>query len=232
VAPSNVVIVKPHVPGAPEELSDLPYAHLLQPHEGGRGLEVEARYDTVHFDRLDFEDDDAAGASFLECAITDSSLTGVGLRRARLNDVWLAGDRFVGTQLAESGWQDVVAGSCVLAGVEAFGAVLRRVVFRRCKFDSVNLRAAELHDVVFEDCVLRDVDLGGAKLNGVSFPGSALERIRLGKAVLKRTDLRGATVLDLAEGYESLRGAVIDTGQLMELAPALALTLGITVKDR
>jgi uncharacterized protein YjbI with pentapeptide repeats len=76
------------------------------------------------------------------------------------------------------------------------------------------------------------VDLGGAKLNGVSFPGSALERIRLGKAVLKRTDLRGATVLDLAEGYESLRGAVIDTGQLLELAPALAVTLGITVKDR
>lgn len=227
MAPPNVVTVTVKTPG---ELSDLPYADLLQPHEGG-GLAIEARYDTVHFDRADFEDEDAGGASFLECAITDSSFSGVNLRRARLNDVWLSGDRFVAVRLAESSWQDVTAGSCVLAGVEAFGAVLRRVVFRSCKLDSVNLRAAALHEVVFEDCVLRDVDLGGAKLNGVSFPGSALERIRLGKAVLKRTDLRGATVLDIAEGYESLGGAVIDTGQLLELAPALAANLGITVKD-
>lgn len=225
-----MVIVNPRPSRIPEELGDLPYADLLQPHEGG-GLAVEARYDTVHFDRLRFEDDEAAGAHFLECAITDSSFTGVSLRRARLNDVFLRGDRFVGTRLAESDWLDTTADGCVLAGVEAFGSVLRRVVFRRCKFDSVNLRGAALYDVVFEDCVLRDVDLGGAKLDGVTFPGSALERIRLGGAVLKRTDLRGATRLDLADGYESLRGAVIGTGQLLELAPALAATVGITVKD-
>jgi hypothetical protein len=59
-----------------------------------------------------------------------------------------------------------------------------------------------------------------------------VERIRLGRATLKRADLRGATLLDLADGYESLRGAVISTGQLLELAPALAATIGITVKDR
>ncbi len=230
MAGPSLVIVTSKLPGTPEELSDLPYAELLQPHEGG-GLALEVRYDTVHFDRLDFEDDDAAGAAFLECAITDSSFTGVSLRRARLNDVWLRGDRFVGTRFAESDWLDVTADSCVLAGVEAFGAVLRRVVFRRCKFDSVNLRAAELYDVVFEDCVLWDADLGGAKLDGVTFPGTAVERIRLGRATLKRADLRGATRLDLADGYESLRGAVISTGQLLELAPALAATIGITVKD-
>jgi uncharacterized protein YjbI with pentapeptide repeats len=143
-----------------------------------------------------------------------------------------AGDRFVGTSLAETNWLDSCADSCVLAGVEAFGAVLRRVVFRRCKFDSVNLRTVELRDVVFEDCVLRDVDFGAAKLTDVAFPGSSLERIRLGRAALKRADLRGTTALDLADGYYALRGAIIGTEQLMALAPALADALGITVLDR
>jgi uncharacterized protein YjbI with pentapeptide repeats len=86
-----------------------------------------------------------------------------------------------------------------------------------------------LREVTFEDCVLRDVDFGGAKLTDVSFPGSSLERLRLGQATLKNMDLRGAVKLDLADGYDSLRGAIIGTDQLLELAPALASTLGITV---
>lgn len=59
-----------------------------------------------------------------------------------------------------------------------------------------------------------------------------MEQARFGRAELKRTDLRGAVGIDLADGYESLRGAVISSGQLLDLAPALAQTLGITVKDR
>lgn len=215
---------------APQSLSELPYAQALEPF-GGSGLGVEERYDTVHFDGLTLGEQDAGGAVFLECAITDTVLEGGSLRRARFNEVWLQGDRFVGASAAETNWMDVTADSCVLAGVEAFGAMLRRVVFRRCKFDSVNLRAARLHEVVFEDCVLRDVDLGGARLRDVSFPGTALERLRLGRAELDATDLRGATRLDLADGHDSLRGAVIGSAQLLDLAPALAAALGIVVRD-
>jgi uncharacterized protein YjbI with pentapeptide repeats len=80
--------------------------------------------------------------------------------------------------------------------------------------------------------VLRDVDFGEAKLDGVTFAGSRLERARFGRATLKKADFRGAVTIDLADGYESLSGAVIDTGQLLDLAPALAQALGITVKDR
>ncbi|MCM2421592.1 pentapeptide repeat-containing protein [Streptomyces sp. RKAG293] len=214
----------------PEELADLPYADLLRPHEGG--LEVDERYDTVHFDRLTFEDEKASGVHFLECAITDCGFTGTPLRGARFNDVWAHATRFTGTALAESSWLDTAFTACALAGIEAYGSVLRRVVFRQCKFDSVNLRATTLHDVVFEDCVLRDVDLGGAKLTGVSFPGTRLERVHLARATLKKTDLRGATTLELADGHESLKGALITTLQLFDLAPALAQTLGITVKDK
>jgi hypothetical protein len=43
-------------------------------------------------------------------------------------------------------------------------------------------------------------------------------------------DLRGAE-LGISGGYESLRGATIDSVQLVALAPLLARHLGITVTD-
>ena len=43
-------------------------------------------------------------------------------------------------------------------------------------------------------------------------------------------DLRGAA-LGITAGYDALRGATIDSLQLMALAPLLAHHLGITVKD-
>ncbi|NUR02421.1 MAG: pentapeptide repeat-containing protein [Streptomyces sp.] len=222
----------------PEELSALPYAGLLRPYDGP--LESEGDYDTVHFDHRTYEpagpgDSGAprgAGSRFLESALTDCVLDHADLRASRFNDVWISATRFTGASLADSDWLDSALLACSLAGVEAFGSVLRRVTFRRCKLDSVNLRSARLHDVVFEDCVLREVDFAGARLESVSFPGTRLERARLGRATLKKTDLRGATVLDLADGHEALRGALITSAQLLDLAPALAHALGITVKDR
>ena len=211
----------------PAELSDLPFAELLRRHEGR--LWAEERYDTVHFDQLAFSGERAPDARFLECAVTGVLFEGGDLRGARLNDVWLRGTRFLGTGLVRTAWLDCAAVGCALAGTEMFGARLGRVVFRDCKFESVNLRTADLDDVVFEDCVLRDVDLGGARLTRVSFPGSALERTRLAGASLDRVDLRGATALNLADGCEALRGAVIGTTQLLDLAPDLARALGITV---
>lgn len=214
----------------PASFSDLPFADLLQPH-GDDAPRSGERYDTVHFDGTAFRAAEALGARFLECALTDCAFTDGTLRGSGLMEVYVSGTRFVGTSLAETDWQDATADSCVLAGVEAFGARVRRTVFRRCKFDSVNLRAAVLRDVVFEDCVLRDADFGGAKLTDVSFPGTALHRVRLGGSTLTHVDLRGASVLDLADGHEALRGATITPVQLLDLAPALAAAVGLHVAD-
>ncbi len=132
--------------------------------------------------------------------------------------------------LAETGWQDVTLTGCALAGVQAFSASMRRVTFRNCKLDSVNLRSAALTDVTFEDCLLPDADFGGATLLRVSFGGCTLARADFAKVRCTEVDLRGAA-LGITAGYESLRGATIDSGQLIELAPLLARHLGIVVSD-
>ncbi|GAA2745620.1 pentapeptide repeat-containing protein [Kitasatospora cinereorecta] len=212
------------------QLEDLPYAHLLQPHTGP--LRRDARYDTVHFDGT-VSSDPANGAHFLECAFSGTRLDGAKLRQAGFNEVWINAGRWVACDLAESEWQDSQVLGTVLAGISAYGSALRRVVFRQCKLESVNLRGAVLRDVVFEDCLLRDVDFGGeARLTDVSFPGSTLEEVRLGGAQLKQVDLRGAVRLELLDIQRGLRGAVISSTQLLDLAPQLAASLGIDVKDR
>src|SRR5580693_5859697 len=137
---------------------------------------------------------------------------------------------------AECSWTDAWFSGCVLAGVQAFSSVLRRVTLRGCKLDSVNFRECKLTDVLFEDCVLRDADFGGAKLTRVRFPGCTLGDADFTKVTCTDVDLRGATlggdgVAGIRAGYDSLRGARIDTLQLMTLAPLLAHHLGIAVED-
>ncbi|WP_157101241.1 hypothetical protein [Nocardia shimofusensis] len=48
---------------------------------------------------------------------------------------------------------------------------------------------------------------------------------------MTKVDFRGTQALSIAQGIESLRGATVDHGQLMELAPSFAAALGLTVTD-
>lgn len=217
-----------------EEIGDLPYADVLRTYAGP--WTAGEAYDGIHVDGGTVDAGtvaamDAAHARFIECAFTQVTFDGGSVRRARLSDVWLREVRLVATDLAESEWLDATLIDCVLAGTEAYGAELRRVVFRGAKLDSVNFRDATLADVRFDGCVLRGVDFGGARLERVSFPGCRLSEVELTGVTLTKVDLRGAE-LDIVGGHESLRGAVISTAQLIDLAPALARSIGITVRDR
>jgi uncharacterized protein YjbI with pentapeptide repeats len=94
----------------------------------------------------------------------------------------------------------------------------------------VNFRGGELTEVTFENCVLRDAEFGGATLRQVSFGGSTLAGADFAKATCTEVDLRGAE-LGITGGYDALRGATIDSVQLVSLAPLLARHLGIIVAD-
>jgi uncharacterized protein YjbI with pentapeptide repeats len=109
--------------------------------------------------------------------------------------------------------------------------VLERVVVRGGKIDYLNLRTAKLKDVVFEGCVLVEPDFAGARLERVEFVDCVLKEADLTSVVLKDVDLRGAAELGIARGVDRLAGAVISSVQLMDLAPVLAVEMGIRVED-
>jgi uncharacterized protein YjbI with pentapeptide repeats len=213
----------------PQDVPDLPYAHALEP--GPSPLGRERDYDLCHFASAEERETDVGSSRFTECAFENVQFDTMRLRRAKFTDVWWRGSRVLSSDVAESEWLDVSMLSSALAGIEAYSAQLRRVVFQRCKLDAVNLRGAALHDVVFEDCILRDVDFTSAKLTDVKFPGTALRGAKFAKAKLARADFRDATVVEVVDGYQNLRGSIIDSGQAVELAADLAQALGITVKD-
>jgi uncharacterized protein YjbI with pentapeptide repeats len=212
----------------PRELADLPYAAALTAHEGG--LEDGALYDTVHFDKAQFDQPKASASRFLECAFTGVSVQGGRLRRCRFTDVWLKDARMTLTDLAETQWTDATFLGGSLAGLQAFSSRLDRVVFAGCKLDSVNFRDAELSGVTFRDCLLRDVDFAGATLRASAFAGCQLTGVDFSRSALDQVDLRGSE-LGLIVGPEPLRGAIISTGQLTAIAPVLAESLGIVVDD-
>jgi fluoroquinolone resistance protein len=104
------------------------------------------------------------------------------------------------------------------------------VVLRDCKLDLANLRRATFRRATFEDCVLDDADLGGAALRETRFAGCGLRRVALDDARMNGVDLRGSALVPDGDVL-ALRGAIIDSLQLVELGPLLARGLGIEVRD-
>jgi uncharacterized protein YjbI with pentapeptide repeats len=214
---------------APRDLADLPYAHRLETLT--TDLAREGDYEWIRVDGRTFDEIDGGMSRFNESVLSSVTFTGGRLRRTRFDTVWMHNIRTVGTDLAETSWLDTECVSGLLAGTQLHGAQMRRVVFHRCKFDSVNFRSAKLREVAFVDCLLRDADFGGAAMAVVSFPGTSLDRVDFGRAALDRVDLREATALGITSEAGALKGAVVTTPQLLELAPALARHVGLTVKD-
>lgn len=196
----------------------------------GQELEPDGDYDGLEFRDADLAGQDGAGARFLDCALTGCAVDETGLGNARVLDSVLTGLRGVGTDLAEATLRDVELVDPRLGGTQLHGAVLERVVVRGGKIDCLNLRMARLRDVVFEACVLVEPDFGGAHLERVEFVDCAVKGADFGGATLTDVDLRGAAPLEITRGLERMAGAVISTGQLLDLAPALAAALGIRVE--
>ncbi|UGT62240.1 pentapeptide repeat-containing protein [Nocardia asteroides] len=209
------------------ELDDLPFAAHLHPLDDP--LDDEGDHDRTLVEG-DHRHLTVRNARFTQCAFRTARLTGTDFTATRFADSWLRNADLTGTSLTETSWQDVELVDSTLAGAELIGARLRRVTFEGCKLDGANLRGAQLREVTFRDCVLRDVDLGGAKLTGVTFPGSRVQ-FALRDTTLEKVDLREAASITVTEGVPALRGAIISRTQMFELAPLLAASIGLLVRD-
>jgi uncharacterized protein YjbI with pentapeptide repeats len=211
-------------------LEELPWAPYLEPWNDW--LERDERYETQHFADFTFNEETAAdGSRFFECCFSGVTFNAGSYDKVQFRETWVNAARWIGSSAIGSEWLDTEINGSLLAGVQMFDSALRRVTLYGCKLDSVNLRGSKLQEVTFVDCQLKHVDFSGATLTGVTFAGCQLEGVTLERCKLKKVDFSAATQLDLAAGYEALSGATISTNQLMDLAPALAQTFGISIKD-
>jgi uncharacterized protein YjbI with pentapeptide repeats len=166
----------------------------------------------------------------LEVALNSVGLTEARLPAARLTDVLASGVIAPNARLRHVAMIRCAFDNGTFVGVDLGEGNLSHATFTACKLDLANLRAAELENVIFDACSLREVDFYGAKLRDVHFKGCDLGGADFNQAALERADFRSSTLTGI-RAVGSLRGAVINAGQLIELAPALAIEVGITVQD-
>lgn len=119
---------------------------------------------------------------------------------------------------------------CRLTGLDLGEAHLEDVRLEGCKLDYANFRNSRVENVSFKECVLRGADFQGARLRGADFDDCELVEADFSRAELERVDFRGSQ-LALAGSVLGLRGAIIDSLQLMELSRPIAHELGLTVDD-
>jgi uncharacterized protein YjbI with pentapeptide repeats len=152
------------------------------------------------------------------------------LERTGFSDVELLNCDMIATKLPESSWRRVLIDSSRCSGVQLQTSILKDVTFINCKLNFANFRFSKLKKVSFKDCVLDEADFYSAELESVDFENCSLDKTEFSNAKLKHVDLRSSEITGVS-GISSLAGAIIDSMQLVRLAPLLASECKIIVKD-
>lgn len=176
----------------------------------------------------DLTDRDLTGIALTGCVLQAPVLTGATLRGARIVGSRMSDGFATSLRAAQSLWRDVLLERMRIGSGELFDADLVSVQLRGGKVDDLNGRGSRWSDVRVEGCIITTLDLAGARLERVAFPGCRIGTLELSGTTCTEVDLRGATIGHV-NGLEGMRGATIDAGQLIDLAPLLARHVGVRV---
>jgi uncharacterized protein YjbI with pentapeptide repeats len=133
-------------------------------------------------------------------------------------------------QLLEASFHRFEAQNSRLTGLQAGGSFFSEVLYQGCRMDLVNFRFCEFSSVVLKDCDLRGTDFQGSTFKKVRFEHCELEGAQFRQCRVESLDFRSSNVAGLL-GVEALKGAIISSGQAVDLSPTLAHALGIAVED-
>lgn len=150
------------------------------------------------------------GATIRDCRLTGCEMSGAMFDDARLTRVEFVDCRLSGAVLSHARLKDVSFVDCRSDGLLVRMSTLERSAFTRCDLTSGEFYDSGFDRVSFSDGDLTDADFSKARLDQVRFHGSTL------------TGLRGGI---------SLRGAVIDTGQITAMGLVALQALGIVIED-
>lgn len=186
-------------------------------------------YDGLRFGPTDIGDRDLRDSAFDGCSFEDLRADQADFDSAQFREVRF--ERLVasGLRAPDASFEDVEILGSRIGAAEWYGATLWSVLVDNSKLGFVNLRGAQIRDVLFRHCTIDELDLGGASAERVAFVDCRIESLQLGKAKLRHVDLRGLAFGQVS-GLDGLGGATISALQAMELAPAMAMHLGVRIE--
>jgi uncharacterized protein YjbI with pentapeptide repeats len=179
--------------------------------------------------------EDITGVSAYSATIRESvfeklSAAGVELEKLSLMHIVVDHGDLTAANCEGSAWQTVHFIDSRCSGLKLQTSILKDVTFTHCKLDLVNFRYTKLKRVRFVNCILDEADFYMAELDHVYFESCSLQKTEFSSAKCKDVDLRTSD-LTAVSGISGIKGATINSMQLIELGPLLAKNIGISVQD-
>ncbi len=213
-------IISPRIPRQIVPLDDLP-AVFTAGEEDIEGVAIEnGALQSARLSSFSLTNSRIQKTSFAE-----SKIAGFGVKNVEFVQCDMTMARF-----ADASWHVAELRSSRCSGMQLDTAHLQNVRFADCKLDLINFRFAKLTNVIFESCVVREMDFYGATLKNVAFVDCEIDAVGFSDAKMQGVDLTGAQLIDI-KNVGSLKGTIISSDQLVYLAPQLAVTNGIGIRD-
>lgn len=158
------------------------------------------------------------------------NLTATHVKRFELTDVTAHDCLLFGANWDGVSMHRIEFDKSMMSGIVLSDALAKNIIFKNCKLDLSNFRFSKFQGVKFIDCYLKEADFMGANLKGVMFENCDLDEAEFSGANLDKTDFRTSKIAGM-KGTASMKGAIIDTTQLIDLSFPLARDIGIKIMD-
>jgi uncharacterized protein YjbI with pentapeptide repeats len=172
----------------------------------------------------------ATGVELRNFVLSDVDLSGAKLDRLELEDGSIKHSNLGNLRSQSCSFHRVEIEACRLTGATLVEPRLLDVVFRNSPIDLSSFRFGHLNRVRFEGCRLVEADFQAVSAKACTFVDCDLSGAQLSQGTFAGSAFRGCR-LDGVHGLEALKGAQMAWGDVMELATALAASIGIEVRD-
>ncbi len=174
---------------------------------------------------VDFEHSDIAG-----CRFAGAALTGVSFADSRIVDTEFVDCELSGADFDTAALTRVAFVRCRISSANFGGARLTDVAITASKANDLNLRMTKLERCAVHETVIEQSDFTGSQGAEIAFVDSDLSATVFTNARLKNLVLYGSTLTELV-GASALKGATIDSNQVLPFALALFAAHAVKVSD-
>lgn len=172
---------------------------------------------------------DLARSSLEQCTVT-ADADAVDLTGATVLDVDMTGVRIASLRMRDTGVRRLRITGGRIGTLDLSGARVDELELRDLRIDYLNLGGARATDVEIVDCGIRTFDAPQAELTRVRITGTRSDEVDPRGLKAVDVDLRGLDALSYLDA-NSLRGTTLTPFQVQQLAPLIAASIGIQVKD-
>jgi uncharacterized protein YjbI with pentapeptide repeats len=204
--------------------------NLERPDVAGDVFADEAVHEGLRLEGSQLADIEAEKVELKQFLLAEVALSGARLDRLDLEDGWIKACDLANLRSQTCSLERVVIEASRLTGAVLVEPRLTDVVFREAPLELASFRFGRFNRVRFERCRLVEADFQGVAAKACTFVECDLAGAQFSQANFAGSAFRGCQ-LQAVRGLEALKGAHMAWEDVLELATALAASLGIEIRD-